>query len=971
MTYRTRSNARPHRRRVGPRRRGVVSVLSMMFLILFGSLAAAMAVVSQGNLRTAAAHLHVSRAMSSAETGLSVAEGRLDLAVTRFVIDRGRIDAALGQNLWLGTIPGDVDLIVRPMPSGDMPVGVAPALAVLHDADANTIDIDGISAPVLGAAPVDVDLTVFAEDNWLFTPAVGLVPQDPDADPRGQAYQITYAPLANGTDIRVIVTGYDFDHQRGGVPLTRTISKDFRMAKRVEHAVISPNKIMIGKNVMVEGDLGSTFTDLSFNHGDPMLLRSDFRHLHADLDTRIDALAANISRFDIDNDNRLRVGHPEEGQGSGLDLDGDGEADESALDINKDGYIDEFDLFLAFYDKNGDGRVALSDALREGTPGEFATAEFVDDSGRAVDDALALLIDTAKPDRNRNGVSGFVDVNGDGAWQPGDEPLRDVDPYSGLFADQVLGYRDGYIDGRDLYRKVDGTLAFRASRADWESQQGPVEDRLQGPIDPGDDAAMTFGATEDDLPELTTERFAQAKDQIAAGTANGDPFATQVAQNLGLGGPGDLIGYVEAGGDPDAPQYYRLDPDANGDGRPDNWDTAYFEKSPFNSPNFTDWYYRPVFVNMTFKDAVLDAGLNGLFINCTFVGITYVRTETNNEHLNWALYGKMAWDSGSGRPQPEAPRVAVTDPSEYPDDVLPATALPPDQGFFIPANPFTQGLDKADFLKTSRPVNFDDLLDPILVGGRHITDTKAVSNNIRFHDCLFIGSIVSDTPTQYTPTRNKLQYTGATRFLREHPDPEKQSDERYRPDSEDQELIDLSSMMLPGYSVDLGTFNSPPTQDVQLGGVIVAGVMDIRGNASIDGALLMTFKPVPGEAPLVDQFGVPVGNPAMFNTTLGYFGPDDGDEESLDPSTLPEAMAVDPVSGETRMQKIVGYDTNGDGLADVPHDSPEVPDGAVPVPFYGYGRVHLRFNSDMTLPDGIMLPVQLELMRGSYQEGRP
>lgn len=971
MAQHTSKLARKGRRQPGPRRRGVVSVLSMMFLLLFGSLAAAMAVVSQGNLRTAAAHLHVSRAMSSAETGLSVAEGRLDHVVTRFIIDRGQIDSGLGEDLWLGTIPGDVDTVIRSLDTGEVPTGMANGLALIHDDDVNTVDIDGITAPVLGAAPVGVDLTLFAEDNWLYTPAVALIEQPTDGQARGQAYQITYAPLANGTDIRVIVTGYDFDHQRGGVPLTRTISKDFRIAKRVEHAVISPNRIMIGKNVMIDGDLGSSYNDLTFEHGDPMLLRSDFRHLDADLDSRLDALARNISNYDVDNDNRLRVTHPEEGLGQGLDLDGDGVADESALDVTGDGYIDEFDIFLAFYDKDGDGRVALSDALRAGTPGQFASAEFVDDSGRPIDDGLALLIDSAKPDRNRNGVSGFVDVNLDGIWQPGDEPLQDVDPYSGLFADQVLGYRDGYIDARDLYRKVDGTLTFRARRADWESFQGPVEDRLQGPIDPDDDPAMTFEASEDDLPEITTDRFTDAKNQIAAGTANGDPFWTQVAQNLGLGGPGDLVGYVEPGSDPDAPQYYRLDPDADGDGRPDNWDTAYYEKTPFNSPNFTDWYYRPVFVNMTFKDAVLEEGLNALFINCTFVGITYVRTTTDNNHLNWELYGKMEFDSGTGRPQPTQPRVEVTDPSQYPDDILPATALPPEQRFFIPANPFTQALDKADFLKGSRPVNFDDLLDPIIIGGRHVTNTKAISNNLRFHDCLFIGSIVSDTPQQYTPTRNKMQYTGATRFAREHPDPDKKMDERYRPDSDDEELIDLSSMMLPGYSVDLGTFNSPPTQDVKLGGVIVAGVMDIRGNAEIDGALLMTFKPEPGVAPLVDQFGVPVGNPAMFNTTLGYFGPEDGDEESLDPTTLPEAMAVDPITGETRLQKIVGYDTDGDGLADVSHDSPDIPDGAVPIPFYGYGRVHLRFNPNMTLPDGIMLPLQVELRRGSYQEGRP
>ena len=61
----------------------------------------------------------------------------------------------------------------------------------------------------------------------------------------------------------------------------------------------------------------------------------------------------------------------------------------------------------------------------------------------------------------------------------------------------------------------------------------------------------------------------------------------------------------------------------------------------------------------------------------------------------------------------------------------------------------------------------------------------------------------------------------------------------------------------------------------------------------------------------------------------------------------------------------------GDGLADVPHDSPDVPDGAEPVPFHGYGRVHLRFNPNMVLPDGIMLPTSVRALPGSYQEGRP
>ena len=41
------------RTRRASRRHGVASVLAMMFLVIFGSLAAAMAVVATGNIRTA------------------------------------------------------------------------------------------------------------------------------------------------------------------------------------------------------------------------------------------------------------------------------------------------------------------------------------------------------------------------------------------------------------------------------------------------------------------------------------------------------------------------------------------------------------------------------------------------------------------------------------------------------------------------------------------------------------------------------------------------------------------------------------------------------------------------------------------------------------------------------------------------------------------------------------------------------
>src|SRR5262245_66431529 len=106
------------RARRWPRRRGVVSVVSMMFLILFGSLAAAMAIMSRGNIITAATHQHVSRALGAAETGLAVAKARLEEAAERFVVSKGIVDTGFGQRLWAGTFGGsDGTVVIHPAAS--------------------------------------------------------------------------------------------------------------------------------------------------------------------------------------------------------------------------------------------------------------------------------------------------------------------------------------------------------------------------------------------------------------------------------------------------------------------------------------------------------------------------------------------------------------------------------------------------------------------------------------------------------------------------------------------------------------------------------------------------------------------------------------------------------------------------------------------------------------------------------------
>ncbi len=947
-------------------RRGVASVLAMMFLVIFGSLIAAMGVVTTGNIRTAATHLRVMRAMGAAETGMAIAEARLNEAAGRFVVSESDINSTMTTALWDGAAGTIGDYSVLPPPSGHaeggLPAGVMQALVNRHFADENIISGgEFIDEPAIAAAPANASSTVYRMSNWVFTPAVALeTPNVNEALP--PAFQIRYAPLADGEHIRIIVDGIVFDDMRSGKPIRRTISRDYRLVKRVDQAIISPSRIMIGKNVLVEGNLGARFEDVTFNNGDPLVLKSDFVGIDPGLDVKLQLLFDALLASDVDGDNRLRVGHPVEGAAvpPDQDFDGDTTPDGAFNDVTQDGYVDEFDVFIRHFDSNGDGRLTLSSALIAGTPAGLAgsSPEF------ELDEDLALLIDSGRPDRNRNGLFGWVDTDNDTFYDPEAELPVDYDDFNSVYADVELGWRDGYLDVLDRYSKVSGRLMFTVSESDWITEQGDYSPRLQGPIDPArGESPITFNAGADDVPLITADSFSDTESALQA-AADGDLFWNQVATQLGVATT-DLETWTIAqnSGATDAPWFEAVWADNDLDGLPDNSDVAYYEKAPFNSPAFADWYYRPVFRNFVFRNVQIPMGLNALFDNCTFVGVTYVRTYIDNSHPHWTVFGKRQTDTGV--PVPLFPRtVWGDDGSEDPAesyDGLPSTAIPPDQMLLRATSP----LDKGDVLDseigTYSPADYASLPEPLVINGLRVTDTKLYSNNIRFHDSLFVGSIISDPPQIFTQVRNKLQFTGKTRFSTVHP--ELPDDGYYNPDPADLIEIAKSSMMLPNYSVDIGSFNSPPEQNVNLNGAIVAGILDVRGNATITGALLLTYAPVLGEGALQDVFGNPIGNPAGFNATLGYFGPDDGDFESLDPNTLPEIGGV----------KIVGWDLPPyDGIPDLPHDADPVAAqaaGGVIVPFYGYGRIVLRHDPNMTLPSGIRLPIQVRAEPGTYREG--
>lgn len=132
--------------------------------------------------------------------------------------------------------------------------------------------------------------------------------------------------------------------------------------------------------------------------------------------------------------------------------------------------------------------------------------------------------------------------------------------------------------------------------------------------------------------------------------------------------------------------------------------------------------------------------------------------------------------------------------------------------------------------------------------------------------------------------------------------------------------------MLPGWSVDVGNFaneqaeNPEDTARIRMSGTVVAGILDVRGTAEIHGTLLLSFKPLLGQGPL--HFG---GKTDAFNTTIGYFGPLDGDFEGTAP----------------------GEDA-----------------------FEGFGEILIRWNPEADLPDGIPWPITVVPLPETYREAR-
>ncbi|MCC5828812.1 MAG: EF-hand domain-containing protein [Phycisphaeraceae bacterium] len=466
-------NIKAKRMRAAPRSRGAAAILAMIFLVIFSSLAASMAIIAQGNLSTADSHLRINRSLAAAESGIQFAQYMIEEVIREDSLNNrelwtfeGDITVAEARRLWFDAVDPQAGLKYKlnerlegfgsNYQNNAAPLIIGPVEIV---PGGPRFEIHIIQHPIGGGYSYD-------QGYYQRPPFTDLSPAVSDESPLDERF------------IRVMVIGRD------GLPdreISRAIQYDFRIEKRNRYAVLSRSRIMIGRNVNIEGPVASTFQDTDLPFGHPIQMMSDFMGLDPDLDQVLLAFRQVLHTNDLNFDNRINLSSP----GETADLpewleDSDG----NIIDVNGDGYLDEFDFFLAHFDMSGDGKV---DGMELGISG----------------------------DPSRRQLFELLDVNG-----------------------------DGVIDSLDHYAKIRGQVMMRRhSYEQWmdalDARGQKMQEHYQGPIHPEHrQAPVNFDADVDLDIDLNPQYFAGGVHASKIRTVAGS-FETQVQVNLMSHDPGD------------------------------------------------------------------------------------------------------------------------------------------------------------------------------------------------------------------------------------------------------------------------------------------------------------------------------------------------------------------------------------------------------------------------------------------------
>jgi hypothetical protein len=160
------------------------------------------------------------------------------------------------------------------------------------------------------------------------------------------------------------------------------------------------------------------------------------------------------------------------------------------------------------------------------------------------------------------------------------------------------------------------------------------------------------------------------------------------------------------------------------------------------------------------------------------------------------------------------------------------------------------------------------------------TNTSTYYNNVRFDNCTFNGTIITNVPNQLKWQNNCLYFTGEAAF-------------------NNTSSIQEATILAPHFNVNLGNTNPVQNDNNVLTGAIVGGIVDVRGNAQIYGTIISMCDTTQWPSGYVTNIGATLNDGGSETTELGDIGVISitPEEDKMLPSGIITPIVIKPLQG--------------------------------------------------------------------------
>ena len=151
-------------------------------------------------------------------------------------------------------------------------------------------------------------------------------------------------------------------------------------------------------------------------------------------------------------------------------------------------------------------------------------------------------------------------------------------------------------------------------------------------------------------------------------------------------------------------------------------------------------------------------------------------------------------------------------------------------------------------------------------------------NNVRFEDCTFEGTIISDVPQVFRWQQNALYFTGEATF-------------------DNDSGLEEATILAPHFNVNLGNTNPEAGDNNVLTGAIVGGIVDVRGNAQVYGTIISMCDTTAWSSGYVTNIGATLDDGGSETTELGDIGVISitPEEDKMLPSGITSPIIIKPM----------------------------------------------------------------------------